>query len=339
MPLTQSDNVDPQHYHEAYVEFTDAAGNLNTIVFDAVMAEDWNPTATVTEHPVEDGANVGDHVRVGLMTCTIKVHVTNEPSGSNFLDDPTIGPITIQWPQWVNNLDLNARALQAGGLASEIVGAGVGLVESATPLGNLVAQALIPTREVTATGNIVPGFDTSESLQVAGTAVNSLSDAASSLTFELVAEALEQPGYAISVPTTTGNIVQFDAFTDYAQELINAFIGLLSSAQLFHVVGSKMDQTNMILTSMAVHRGEISETGTGAQIEFSFKQIRIVSTNTVTAPIATLPRGQTTVTKGSQDPPNAAVEQQKSVALLLSQYAGSGLKNAAAALFGSGGGL
>jgi hypothetical protein len=335
MPLTQSDNVDPQHFHEAFVEYTDAAGNLNTIVFDAVTAEDWNPTATVTEHPVEDGANIGDHVRVGLMTCTLKVHVTNEPSGSNWLDDPTLAPITFQWPQWVNNLDANAQALQAGGLASEIVGAGASLLENATPLGNLVAQALIPTRQVTATGNTVPGYDTSDALTVAGEAVNSLSDVASNLTFELVADALEEPGYAITVPTTTpGNIVQFEEFTDYAQEMIYAFIGLLSNAQLFHVVGSKMDQTNMILTSMAVHRGEISETGTGAQLELSFKQLRIVSTNTTLAPIPTLPRGQSTVTKGSQDPPDAAVQQQKSVALLASNYVSAGLKSVAAAITG-----
>ena len=313
MPLIHSDNVDQVHFHEASLVYTDAAGNNHAVIFDAVISEDWNPTATVTDHPVEDGANIADHVRVGLVTCSLKVHVTVEPSGSNWMADPTntLGLLQIQVPTWFNNLDANTKLLQAAGLASDLVSILGSTIESATPVGNLVAQAMVPIRVVTADGNTVPGIDTSEALQVAGTAVSSLSDVASALTFQAIAEnAL--PGYAVDVPVSV-NVVQFGDFVDFASVMISQLSALMGSAQLFTVLGSKNSQANMILISMTSHRGDITETGTGAQLELQFKQVRIVSTNTVTAPIPALPRAQSPVTKGQQDPGNASSGASQSV--------------------------
>lgn len=335
MPLLQSDNVDQAHFHEASLVYTDAAGKDQAIIFDAVVSEDWNPNAEVTEHPVEDGANIADHVRVGLMTCSLKVHVTVEPSGSNWMADPTneFAVLTLAVPTWFSNLDLNTKILQAAGIASEVVAQGAAIIEDATPLGNLVAQALIPTRQVTATGNIVPGFDTSDALVVAGQAVTSLADVASNLTFAAV-EAAQVPGFQAPV-TVLANTVQWGPFTDFAAVMFATLNQLLSSAQLFTVLGSKNSQDNMVMTGCPSHRGDITETGTGIQFELQFKQVRIVSTNTVAAPIPDSVRAQNTVTKGQQDPSQDTVQGSKSVLAYLGDNGASALKSFFGAVSGA----
>src|SRR5581483_4542634 len=47
--------------------------------FDAVTNEQTEHTATATEHPVEQGANVSDHVRDQLDRVTLEVVVSNTP--------------------------------------------------------------------------------------------------------------------------------------------------------------------------------------------------------------------------------------------------------------------
>lgn len=58
----------------AYLEF-----DGSELHFDAVTSEATEGTAGVTEHPVEEGADVADHVRDELDTVTLEVVVTNQP--------------------------------------------------------------------------------------------------------------------------------------------------------------------------------------------------------------------------------------------------------------------
>lgn len=47
--------------------------------FDAVTSEQVTHQATVTEHNVEEGANIADHIRDGLDEITLELCVTNQP--------------------------------------------------------------------------------------------------------------------------------------------------------------------------------------------------------------------------------------------------------------------
>jgi hypothetical protein len=58
----------------AYLEFDD-----ETLYFECVTSETAEHTATATEHNVEQGANVSDHVRPGLDKVTLEVFVSNTP--------------------------------------------------------------------------------------------------------------------------------------------------------------------------------------------------------------------------------------------------------------------
>lgn len=61
------------------VGFTLPNGRLIAIAMDATVRETHTSTAIATEHPVEAGANVTDHVRADLPRLSVEAFVTNAP--------------------------------------------------------------------------------------------------------------------------------------------------------------------------------------------------------------------------------------------------------------------
>lgn len=59
--------------------WSDPAGTPYTFNFDCSMNETIELVSTTTEHPVEDGVNVADHVKRELNRYSIEVHVTQTP--------------------------------------------------------------------------------------------------------------------------------------------------------------------------------------------------------------------------------------------------------------------
>lgn len=337
MPLTQPASTQPTVYQEAFVQYVDATGATQTIVFDAVLTEDWPQGTTVTEHPVEQGANVADHVRVKLITCKLKIRVTNEPLDSNQFTDPIGGagnfsPLALQVPSpqqqqfdgvvtvptWNNGLDQAVQIGTIAGASSDIASAAADAIANATPLGNLFGLALKPYIVVTQTGNELiaypdPALDVPPA--IAGSPIRSLGDVAGNAVFNAI-DSLVPAGVEVDevvqttaglpptapIPPITAQTIQFDPTADYAQAMI-ALLGLLKNqAMTFTVYGSKQTQPSMVIEDLTLHRGAPEETGTGADIEIGFKQVRIVSTQTVNAPLPTVPRAQTPVNNGAQDP-------------------------------------
>lgn len=54
-------------------------GPSNTLQFDAILTESQMASAEITEHPVEKGANVTDHVRKKLDSVKFEAIISNEP--------------------------------------------------------------------------------------------------------------------------------------------------------------------------------------------------------------------------------------------------------------------
>lgn len=50
-----------------------------TLGFDATMSETHDNVAEVTEHPVEDGSKIADHVRIQPFSFSCEVYITNTP--------------------------------------------------------------------------------------------------------------------------------------------------------------------------------------------------------------------------------------------------------------------
>jgi hypothetical protein len=81
--------------------------------------------------------------------------------------------------------------------------------------------------------------------------------------------------------------VQFAGADDFAARMVELLVGLKNKAQQFTVYGSKRVEVTMVIETMAQHRGPPEDTGTGVEITIGLKKIRLVSTNTVAAPLPT----------------------------------------------------
>jgi hypothetical protein len=54
-------------------------GQEQSLTFDATVRDSHEATATITEHPIEEGANISDHVRKDLDRVTLSIVVSNTP--------------------------------------------------------------------------------------------------------------------------------------------------------------------------------------------------------------------------------------------------------------------
>lgn len=61
------------------LEWTDETNELQLLEFDAVPREGFEAPAEITEHAVEQGAAISDHVRAGSDTVSLEAVVTNTP--------------------------------------------------------------------------------------------------------------------------------------------------------------------------------------------------------------------------------------------------------------------
>jgi hypothetical protein len=106
---------------------------------------------------------------------------------------------------------------------------------------------------------------------------------------------------------------------DSRQELESALRTLQNDKIFCQVITAFRSYTSMFLESFEMPIDE--DSGDGAEVTLNFRQIRIVDTRLVNAPIPTQARGQKAKDKGHKDP-KAVAAQKQSVALKLAQAAG-----------------
>lgn len=96
----------------AYLEF-----DSTILMFDAVTSEQAEHTATVTEHAVEQGANIADHVRDGLDTVTLEVLVSNTPTRDvNGMYGGTIESVELKVPKFDKGVPLTPGGIMSAGI-------------------------------------------------------------------------------------------------------------------------------------------------------------------------------------------------------------------------------
>lgn len=77
----------------AQIAWQGASGQFYTLTLDASVHETHAATSTVTDHPVERGSNVADHIRPDPDQLTIEGHISNTP---HFLPADHVGGITVE---------------------------------------------------------------------------------------------------------------------------------------------------------------------------------------------------------------------------------------------------
>jgi hypothetical protein len=263
-----------------HFEWIDAAGDLQDLTFDCTPSEDWDEGATVTEHPVEEGANVADHVRVMLPKYSVKVRSTNEPIDSNQFAIATTGPLALnvpspKWtpgpgvvvvPTWQSGIDLRALA---GSLGAALAGTAGGLGVTAA----ILASGALQGHEVDVPVQTGAGLPSPAP------------------TPPVVAQTQQWPGGMTGV--------------DYVEKTHALLVQLKDAAQLLIVFTKTQIEYDMVIEQLTFHRDD--QTGTGEDITIGLKKVRLVSTQTVAAPIPDLPAGggKLPTNHGGQDPKEA----------------------------------
>ena len=281
--------------------WVDASGTPNGITFDVVVSEDWDEDATITEHPVEQGPDVSDHIRISLPTCRLRVFASNEPidvAAGDSTDQATPGQVNIPipsvvytkgtgvsvadflgiqnaggptqtgsiiaFPDWVNPITARALAISAAG-------AGAGALAAATGNGQAALAGLAEAAAVIAAEQLANLF-----LGATQQTLYQMTDAG-------LLPVLNQPAKA--------TVQVWPAGVDYVYALHQLLRSLKSAATLFTVTGTKEGPVpNMAIEHLSFHRD--AQTGTGEDITIGLKQILIVTTQTVAVqPISNLSGG------------------------------------------------
>ncbi len=132
--------------------------------------------------------------------------------------------------------------------------------------------------------------------------------------FQAVSAALTRP------TQVSANVMQFDGDIDYVAQAFSQLQVLKDTATLLSIITPRKAYFNMILERVDMRRDKQVGSG-GANFSLDFREIRIVSSKIVAAPLPTIPRAIPTVDKGKKDPSAAPVPKQ-SVLLNLGQKAG-----------------
>jgi hypothetical protein len=302
--------------HTAYLTWTDASGQANSFYPDLSVSEKWEEDATATEHPVEQGANVIDHVRVELVKCEWTIFSTNEPIGANNFDDPgqaqnvsvsgnpspTPGSASqnqmVTAQLWNNELALKGAALAAGGVLGNAIGNKVGGAKGGV-IGNAVGGAVGAI-----VGSLIKPHEVDTPTSIAAGLFPSLT------------------------PQGVAAIQFFADPEDYVEATVQLIALLKNTAQIVTFNASKQVIQSMIIESFSYTRSQ--DEGTGASITIGLKEVRFVQTQTTTVPA--LPRASTPIKKGDQNPSDGTPAQQQSVALTLAQGGASVVGKIAGAL-------
>ena len=135
------------------IQWTDEAGNDQAIDFDAAIEENYSTNAELTEHAVESGSNISDHVRPKNDTFSISAMISGTPfyqptfgmdgaTGSVSGQQITVGNQTLSVNTWsfsasfsrVFNVDQQLRTLIKGGETVTLV-TGVRTIENCVIVG------------------------------------------------------------------------------------------------------------------------------------------------------------------------------------------------------------
>jgi hypothetical protein len=231
--------------------------------FDAVLQEKHEITSTITEHPVEEGSNIADHVRPDPIVLNIQGVVTNTPI------------VAIGTDGWQRT--------------PQILGPGEYHIEEAKPKDPPGTPPII----------ISPPQPPLLGLLSLNGAVNALSNAIfgdGTFTLQQSSDRNTLPNQRYNALVDVSSLVR-----NFIAEALSVLTQLRDEATLCTVIAPhKGPYNNMVVTKVMFSRGS-SEAGKGT-FDIELREIRIVSSAVVAAPKPSIPRANPPVTSGAQAP-------------------------------------
>lgn len=198
------------------------------VEFDLTLSESHTFSAEVTDHPVEVGTNVADHIRPDPKMLSVEVYVTNTPIVET-----------------------------GGGRAGELSNLELDVPKFEPPIEPTIGSAF----------------------RLAGKAVGAVVDAITG-----------------GPPAIKSQLLTFPEVFDRVKEIHDILKDLHERGVTSTVLTSTQEYTSMALVAVGYPKKEAG----GAAFTLDFKQVRTVTSETVSAPKPLEPRGAPKASKGAQ---------------------------------------
>lgn len=246
----------------AYILLKTPSGSYDVVRFDVVFSENHTNESTLTEHPVEQGVDVADHSNPKLYEVVLSAFVSNTPL--------QIVPGT-RGADGFKPLDGEAGLLTVGN-----------------------QTVSVPTGSVTTQRNsaILPGVPFRVSANPIGLLQNAANTAPKSISIGGF-QYNDGPDGQIKVSGFQLGNTKMNRVAIVDDQLR----AMREQAVVIQLVTTTRTYDSMMVVKHTVSR--TPEDGSGATFEITVRQIRIVNTKVVTAPVPTEVRGKVEVSKGS----------------------------------------
>ncbi len=279
----------------AFLTFVDDAEKDVFVTFDATERETHVGTALISEHPIETGGNVTDHVRAENDSLQLDILITNTPLSENSHD--AVGPDGE--PMIISNMDGARGNVQAASLFFSRPPVRFGgpklLVEGSPP------DFTRPAAAAAALAGAGPG---------AVTAIVTLANQADRFIPAVppVWEdgRTEQPA---SVADADLQVLQFGDEFDRVKAVFDKLNELRRVGQIVTITTRLRVYENMVIQSFAASKD--ATTGDSFRGTMALQQVKVVDSQTVQVTTPLEPRGQKQSKKGKQVPANSDPEEEK----------------------------
>jgi hypothetical protein len=246
----------------SYLQWEDDTFFISTLTFDVTLRETHTWESSVTEHPVEAGANVSDHVRPSLDKLSMDVEFTETPIESSF--------VQYRWGEPFNAAEFGYLALNHVNRRVLSPGQAEGTARTIQTSKTLQVQTIDikkpPTRiGLTPTGLAVSGLNALLSMADPKTA---------SIKAGLITTFSKQP-VVILARREAGNKKP----GEYIQTVLETLHNLKSQSTLVNVYTPRRTYYNMAIESISVNK---EGPHSSVAVSISFKELRRVGLDTGT---------------------------------------------------------
>ena len=245
-----------------YISWTNADSSVDVVQLDVYESETHGMSTEVTDFPVEDGPNVSDNVRRKPKTLQIEGYVSDTPLPQNHGSGTNGG---------VHVASLDAHQVGIPGSAR--------FHNALTPL------------------DVPPSPLRANLTALASAGFSALAGAMGFSNAPQVNARKQDPRQR---DTVTAQIWTWPGWSSRVAETFSLLQKAYDNAVLMRVVTDYVAYTGMVFADNGLQMPRKTDDGNGAPFSISLKQIRIVNSQTVTAPKPAEPSGQLKKSAGSK---------------------------------------
>lgn len=272
--------------------FERPSGQIAVVSFDATPDEGHYFSATVTEHPVEVGSDITDHVRAMPNRLEFTAVISNTPVDDENGTEQTHRNGATGILQGAELLVENAPRRRQGNPILVNPGLAPSSVRDASRAARF-GIAVAPQSQGTTIGGLA--LTVLGSLPIPG----------------IVPEWKPQPMEPTSKRSFQAHVLQYGVEFDRVRAVFDELSAMVDGGIVFQLVTSLRTYDNMVFENMGVPR--TASDGSSITVSLSCRRIRTVMTETVEVKIPEEPRAKAKKSRGNKPPEEPTPAQNKSI--------------------------